>query len=91
MLRTPNFRRSIVIGGVVVLILLMGIKSFVGEDWELITKIPTKRKDFSTAVVDGKIYLIGGNLYSVCDCRQYPACGIFSSDVDRQRPDEEYQ
>ena len=63
MFRTPNFRRSIVIGGVVVLILLMEIKSFAGEGWELITKVPTKRKDFSTAVVDGKIYLIGGNLF----------------------------
>ena len=63
MLRTLNLRRSIVIGGVIVLILLMGIKSFAGEDWELITKIPTKREDFSTAVVNGEIYLIGGNLF----------------------------
>ena len=69
----------------------MGIKSFAGEDWELITKIPTKRKDFSIAVVDGKIYLIGGNLYSVCDCRQCPAYSTVSSDVDSQGPDEEDQ
>ena len=31
--------------------------------WELITEIPTKRKGFSTAVVDDKIYLIGGSLF----------------------------
>lgn len=63
MLRTPNFRRFIVTGGVVVIILLMGIKSFADEDWELISKIPTEREDFSTAVVNGKIYLIGGTLF----------------------------
>lgn len=91
MRRTPDFRISIVIGGVVVLILLMGIKSCAGEDWELITKIPTKRKYFSTTVVDGKIYLIGGNFYSVCDCRQCPARSTFSSNVDRRRPDKEEQ
>lgn len=62
MLRTPNFRRFIVIEVAVVIILLMGIKSFAYEDWELITDIPTKREDFSTAVVDGRIYLIGGTL-----------------------------
>ena len=63
MLRTLNLRRSVVLGGVAVIILLMGIKSFAGEGWELITKVPNKRKDFSTAVVDGKIYLIGGTLF----------------------------
>ena len=31
--------------------------------WEQITEIPTKRKGFSTAVVDDKIYLIGGSLF----------------------------
>ena len=31
--------------------------------WEPITEIPTKRKGFSTAVVDDKIYLIGGTLF----------------------------
>ena len=63
MSRTLNLRRSVVLGGVAVIISLIGIKSFAGEDWELITKIPTKRKDFSTAVVNGEIYLIGGNLF----------------------------
>ena len=63
MLRTSNFRRFIVIEVAVVIIMLMGIKSFADEDWELITDIPTKREDFSTAVVDGRIYLIGGTLF----------------------------
>ena len=31
--------------------------------WEPITEIPTKRKSFSTTVVDDKVYLIGGTLF----------------------------
>lgn len=31
--------------------------------WEVISELPTHRKSFSTAVVDGKIYLIGGTLF----------------------------
>ena len=33
-----------------------------GQDWELITQLPTKRYAFSTAVVDDKVYIIGGTL-----------------------------
>ncbi|MCY3741040.1 MAG: hypothetical protein OXH00_08470 [Candidatus Poribacteria bacterium] len=31
--------------------------------WEVISELPTHRTSFSTAVVDGKIYLIGGTLF----------------------------
>ena len=41
----------------------MQIQSFAGEDWEVITQLPTKRWEFSTAVVDDKVYIIGGSLF----------------------------
>ena len=37
--------------------------TFSSSQWEQITEIPTKRGGFSTAVVDDKIYLIGGTLF----------------------------
>ena len=57
-----NLKKTIVIGTVVSLLLLMQIESFAGQDWELITQLPTKRYAFSTAVVDDKVYIIGGTL-----------------------------
>ena len=41
----------------------MQIESFAGEEWELITQIPTQREDLATAVVENKVYLIGGTLF----------------------------
>lgn len=58
-----NAGKTIVTGGVALLLLLMQIESFAGQDWERITQLPTKRWEFSTAVVEGKIYLIGGSLF----------------------------
>ena len=56
-------RLTIVIGIAILLLLLMQIESFAGEDWEVITQLPTKRWEFSTAVVDDKVYIIGGSLF----------------------------
>ena len=58
-----NAGKTIVTGGVALLLLLMQIESFAGQDWERITQLPTKRWEFSTAVVADKIYLIGGSLF----------------------------
>ena len=63
MLRVFNSKKGIIIGGVVFILLLMPIDSFAGEDWERITELPTKRWAFSSAVVDDKIYIIGGTLF----------------------------
>ena len=57
-----NSKRTIVIGVAVFIFLRMQIESFAGEEWELITQIPTQREDFATAVVENKVYLIGGTL-----------------------------
>ena len=57
-----NSKRAIVMGVLVLLLLLMQIESFAGEDWEVITQLPTKRSGIAAAVVDDKIYIIGGTL-----------------------------
>ena len=56
-----NSKRAIVMSAVVSLLLLMQIQSFAGEDWEVITQLPTERWGLATAVVDDKIYIIGGS------------------------------
>ncbi|MCE2415928.1 hypothetical protein J4G07_18250 [Candidatus Poribacteria bacterium] len=33
------------------------------NEWRVISELPTQRASFATAVVDGKIYLIGGTLF----------------------------
>lgn len=58
-----NGKKTPVIGVVVFITFLMQIESFAGEEWQRITQLPTKRWEFSTAVVEDKIYLIGGSLF----------------------------
>ena len=49
--------------------LVVGVPLFImvgtvaAAKWEVISELPTHRESFSTAVVDGKIYLIGGTLF----------------------------
>lgn len=57
-----SLKKVIVMGVVVFIFSLVQIESFAGQGWEVITQLPTKRYAFSTAVVDDKIYLIGGSL-----------------------------
>ena len=62
--RISESRRLTILTGIIILIaLLMQIESFAGEDWEVITQLPTKRWEFSTAVVHDKVYIIGGSLF----------------------------
>lgn len=58
-----NGKKTILMG-VVFILFLMQMESFVGAEWQLITQLPTKRSEFSTAIVDDKIYLIGGSLWA---------------------------
>jgi len=58
-----NYRRTLVMNVVVFVFFLMQIEAFADEEWELITELPTKRWEFSTAVIGDKIYLIGGSLF----------------------------
>ena len=55
--------RWIVVGLVTIVLFHGVIENSAAEEWEVISQLPTKRSAFSTAVVDDKIYLIGGNLF----------------------------
>ena len=56
-------KKTIVISVVVFILSLMQMESFARNKWEPITQLPTERESFATAVVDNKIYLIGGTLF----------------------------
>ena len=58
-----SLKKVIVIGVAVLIALLTQIEFSAGQDWEVITQLPTKRWEFSTAVVDDKVYIIGGSLF----------------------------
>ena len=57
-----SISKKTILMGAVLILSLMQIESFAGQNWERITQLPTKRMAFSTAVVDDKIYIIGGSL-----------------------------
>ena len=44
-------------------LLFMAVSNVDANEWRVISELPTPRKWFSTAAVEGKIYLIGGNLF----------------------------
>ena len=60
-----NLKKNVLMGILVLLFLLMQIESFAGEDWEVVTQLPTNRAGIATAVVNDKIYVIGGTLKNV--------------------------
>ena len=57
-----SLKKAIVVGAIVLIFSLMQTESSAGENWQRITQLPTKRNSFATAVVDDKVYLIGGSL-----------------------------
>ncbi len=67
MLRLFNSKTTLVMAVVFFNSLLMQIESFAGEEWKVITEISTKRTAFATAVVEDKIYLIGGTSFENFD------------------------
>ena len=62
MLKTLQHLRWIVVGLAAVVLFYVTIENSAAEKWKVISQLPTGRAGFSTAVVDGKIYLIGGTL-----------------------------
>ena len=62
MLRVFNLKKTIVIGTVIFIFLIMSLEGSAGPDWEVVTQLPTERTGFTTAVIDDEIYLIGGTL-----------------------------
>ncbi len=77
MLSVFNSKKGIIIGGVVFTLLWMSIASFAGADWELVTQLPTEKEGFATAIVDNKVYLIGGSLFEDLKARPPIAPGPF--------------
>lgn len=63
--RVFTSKKTTVIGAVVLILLLMQTESFAGKEWEVVTQLPTKRSGLAAAVVDDKIYVIGGTLENV--------------------------
>ena len=51
------------VGLAVVVISHFAMENAAANEWRMISELRTPRKGFSTAVVDGKIYLIGGTLF----------------------------
>ena len=60
MFKTLQYLRWIVVSFAAVVLFHGVIENIAAKEWEVISQLPTKRWAFSTAVVDGKIYLIGG-------------------------------
>lgn len=60
MFKQLGYLQSTLFKLVPVVSLLIMVSTAAGEKWEVISELPTQRRGFATAVVDGKIYLIGG-------------------------------
>lgn len=60
MFKQLGYLRSMLFGLLTIVLLFMAVSNTDGEKWQIISELPTQRTGFATAVVDGKIYLIGG-------------------------------
>ncbi len=63
MCRILQFLQRVMIELAIVVISHLAIENAAANEWRVISQLPTQRTGFSTAVVDGKIYLIGGTLF----------------------------
>ena len=63
MLKKPQHLRWVIVGLAAVVLFLVTIENIAAERWEVISQLPTRRINFSTAAVGGKVYLIGGTLF----------------------------
>ena len=63
MFKTLQYLRWIVVSLAAFVLFHVVIGNVAAEEWEVVSQLPTGRQAFSTAVVGGKIYLIGGNLF----------------------------
>ena len=63
MLKTLQHLRWIVVSLAAIVLFHVAIENVAAKKWEVISQLPMGRSAFSTAVVDEKIYLIGGLLF----------------------------
>ena len=62
MFKTFQHLRWIIVGLTAVVLLHVTTENTAAKKWEVVSQLPTGRSAFSTAVVEGKIYVIGGTL-----------------------------
>ena len=60
MFKQPSYLQSMLFGLLTTALLFMAVSNADANEWRVISELPTQRRGFATAVVDGKIYLIGG-------------------------------
>lgn len=60
MFKTFQYLRWIIVGLTAVVLFHGIIGNTAAKKWEIVSQLPTGRSAFSTAVVEGKIYVIGG-------------------------------
>jgi hypothetical protein len=63
MLKTLQHLRWIVVSLAAIVLFHVAIENVAAKKWEIVSQLPMGRSAFSTAVVDEKIYLIGGLLF----------------------------
>ena len=63
MLRILQFLQGVLVGLAIIVLSHLGIENAAANEWQVISELPTQRVEFATAVVNGKIYLIGGTLF----------------------------
>ena len=63
MFKQSDYLQSILFSLLAMVLLFAMTSNAAGEKWQVISELPTQRTEFATAVVDGKIYLIGGTLF----------------------------
>ena len=63
MFKQLGYLRSLLFGLFTTALLFRVVSNAAGEKWQIVSELPTHRTGFSTAVVNGKVYLIGGTLF----------------------------
>ena len=63
MLKQLDYLQSTLFGLLTTVLLFIAVNNVDANEWRVISELPTQRKGFATAVVEGKIYLIGGTLF----------------------------
>ena len=63
MFKTLWSLQGVMVGCAVMVLSHFAIETADANEWRVISELPTQRARFATAVVEGKIYLIGGTLF----------------------------
>ena len=63
MFKQLGYLQPMLFGVLTTALLFIVVSTAAAEKWQVISELPTQRRGFATAVVDGKIYLIGGTLF----------------------------